>query len=234
MSRHFKTTEIQTFSGKAFDYANPNEHRMTINDITNSLAKVCRYGGHSKYHFSVAAHSYLVGRMMEIAGEDEEACFYGYVHDFPESVYCDLPRPMKNSLGNAGLLTEYKKMEKIFMERFYDNLNIRYPLEETIKTVEKYDILALEYEMANVLSSSDYTHEFLNIKDKDISYMNSVLTREGNAGRFFKDTKFLDNGSRYKMLFEFEEVFSHNEGDFAYGQHKSWANELKNRICNYI
>lgn len=212
--RNFKNTEIQLFSGEAYDYVDPSGHNMSLYDITKSLSLICRYNGHSQKHYSVAQHSCMVGDMMTIDGCTKEEILYGYTHDFGESVYCDLPQPLKVFFRGSDLLNSYTNIEEDFIYRVYRNLGMELPSEETKKKVKKYDILSLEFEMANILSNKIYGHEFIVIDDKKLN----------NIEAFSPEYK--------KYIVVLEKIFDCNEKDFAYSQDVDWAKELENKVEN--
>ena len=48
---------IRTFTGKYVDVFNLKEEDICIEDIAHALTTICRFGGHCKYHYSVAEHT---------------------------------------------------------------------------------------------------------------------------------------------------------------------------------
>ena len=48
------------YSGKLVDPLNLSSSDIDIEDIAHSLALQCRYGGHVKFHYSVAQHSVIL------------------------------------------------------------------------------------------------------------------------------------------------------------------------------
>jgi uncharacterized protein len=91
---------MQTRSGKAFDFINPDPASIDIFDIAHSLSNLCRFGGHSAYFYSVAEHSVHVSHTVPAA-----YAFTALMHDATEAYLIDLPRPLKD------LLPEYKEIE---------------------------------------------------------------------------------------------------------------------------
>jgi hypothetical protein len=55
---------IQTFTGKQFNFADPQPDQICIEDIAHALANICRFNGHIKTHYSVAAHSVIASYLV--------------------------------------------------------------------------------------------------------------------------------------------------------------------------
>ena len=55
---------IQTYSGKKFWLDPPMWDQIDIIDIAHALSMTCRYGGHSKFFYSVAQHCCLMSRLV--------------------------------------------------------------------------------------------------------------------------------------------------------------------------
>jgi hypothetical protein len=92
---------MQTASGRAYWPADPSHEDVDINDIAHALSMLCRYGGHSRWFYSVAEHSVLVSRMVP-----PEWALHGLLHDATEAYLVDVPRPIKRHLTN------YKELEQ--------------------------------------------------------------------------------------------------------------------------
>jgi 5'-nucleotidase len=81
---------ITTASGL---YVNPLDLKpelVRVEDIAHSLGNLCRYTGHTKYHYSVAQHSIYVSKLVP-----EELAFPALFHDAQEFVLNDVSRPIK-------------------------------------------------------------------------------------------------------------------------------------------
>lgn len=84
---------IQTFSRRHFWPCDPSADEVSIEDIAHALANICRFGGHSRSHYSVAQHSVLVSRLCWPADT-----LWGLLHDAAEAYVGDLVRPLKRDL----------------------------------------------------------------------------------------------------------------------------------------
>jgi 5'-deoxynucleotidase YfbR-like HD superfamily hydrolase len=100
-----------TTSGVRYYPLDPRAEDVKIEDIAHSLAKQCRWGGHSKRFYSVAEHSVLVS-----AKVPREHALTALLHDATEAYLIDLPRPIKAHMP------QYKKLEllnwRVIAERF--------------------------------------------------------------------------------------------------------------------
>jgi hypothetical protein len=68
---------------------------VNIHDIAHSLAMQCRFGGHTKFHYSVAQHSVYVAERVFDVTKDPTRALLGLLHDGSEAYLTDLPRPVK-------------------------------------------------------------------------------------------------------------------------------------------
>lgn len=87
-------TQIGTGSGY-FDFAAPAAKDVSAWDVAAALAKVCRFGGHCRFFYSVAEHSMLVRDLVVSAGHSELASA-ALLHDAHEAYVGDWPTPLKD------------------------------------------------------------------------------------------------------------------------------------------
>lgn len=83
-------------SGKVFDYLEPKADMIDIDDIAWGLAKCGRYANQlpGSLVFSVAQHSCMIHDKAP-----PEHKFSGLMHDSPEYVVLDVPKPLKMIIG---------------------------------------------------------------------------------------------------------------------------------------
>jgi hypothetical protein len=80
-------------AGGIVDLLEPTPAMVDFDEIAESLAKICRFGGHTALHWSVAQHSVLCAREAS-----PRAAPYALLHDAHETVLGDLTTPFKNAL----------------------------------------------------------------------------------------------------------------------------------------
>lgn len=85
---------IQTFTGRAFHYEDPQPEDIHIEDIAQALSNQCRFAGHCARFYSVAEHSLLVSQQLV----DPELRMMGLLHDATEAYVIDMPKPLKSLL----------------------------------------------------------------------------------------------------------------------------------------
>ncbi len=91
-------TWLQTYTGVAFDLANPRPEDVRTEDIAHALGRLPRYVGHCRRHYSVAEHCVLIARWLPRGHQ-----MGGLLHDAPEAYVGDMSAPMKQALGPEAL-----------------------------------------------------------------------------------------------------------------------------------
>ena len=90
---------IQLASGEYFDFLNPCDTPLTIEDIAAGLSRMCRFNGQLGDHvstdaiYTIAQHSVLASENCEPGYE-----FEALMHDSAESVIADITSPLKQLL----------------------------------------------------------------------------------------------------------------------------------------
>lgn len=112
--------------GLAFDFADPRPEAIDIEDIAWSLSQMLRFNGHTRFAYSVAAHS--IGVSYLVPAED---AFEGLMHDAAEAYVGDVVRPLKKLLGRAfGDLED--RIEQIIAAKF----GLRWPWPPSVKVAD--------------------------------------------------------------------------------------------------
>ncbi|MEX0596238.1 MAG: HD family hydrolase, partial [Candidatus Paceibacterota bacterium] len=92
--------EIQTYKGHFFNFQDLENNVIDIDDICHSLSNQNRWSGHTKFFYSVLQHSCICCIKAWNQHEDSKIAFEALMHDAPEYVFVDLPRPLKRLLND--------------------------------------------------------------------------------------------------------------------------------------
>lgn len=140
---------ITTYSGKEIDLLNFKVTDIEIVDIAKGLSNECRWGGQTPYHYSVAAHSlFVANRFFDVRKK-----LIALLHDAPEYILKDIPKPLKN------LLPEYVVIEKRLAETIYKRFNI-IPLQNELDEIKYMDKEVEKYEFEKMFIQKSETLKF--------------------------------------------------------------------------
>jgi len=99
MSDHYKGTGVWMRSGAIVDLARPEAGPFLIEDIAQRLSITYRYGGSTKFTYSVAQHSIIMSRWLEAELDYEPSVWMAaLLHDAAEAYVGDMGRGVKNFL----------------------------------------------------------------------------------------------------------------------------------------
>lgn len=134
-------TNIATVSGSYFDYVDLDSNRVSLGDIATGLGNECRYAGQVHDHYSVAQHSVLVSKLLQIEFDNmgQETLLYGLFHDASEAFCKDIPTPLKK------LLPGYYEIEARVQDWLCSQFRIN-PADVDMQAVQTADLMALRIE----------------------------------------------------------------------------------------
>lgn len=89
---------LLTATGRRFFLLDPQPSEVHVADVAHALAHTCRFGGHTRWHYSVAQHSVLVADMVIDAGRPDLE-LVALLHDATEAYVGDCIRPLKRELA---------------------------------------------------------------------------------------------------------------------------------------
>jgi 5'-deoxynucleotidase YfbR-like HD superfamily hydrolase len=144
-----------------FDFNDPENSDITLDNIVESLSCIKRFNGHSNIKWSVLQHSVLVYELSRYYNESKNLQIHCLVHDFHEAFVSDIPSPFKRYLKDVHNIdinpycNQYDKY--IYDKIFKDSLPL--PTKEEKEIIKKYDNLALEIERRMCF---DETHDWNN------------------------------------------------------------------------
>lgn len=127
---------INTVSGHLINFNAPKTDQIKIDDIINSLANICRFGGHVRKFYSVAQHSVLVAALAPPSLKKA-----ALLHDACEAYLGDVVKPLKVKLGG-----NYRQLEMDFLVELSTKFNLN--PHDLVMGVKQYDkeALTLEHE----------------------------------------------------------------------------------------
>lgn len=117
---------IMLHSGISFDLKKPSPSLFNISDIAHSLSKLCRFGGHTPFFYSVAQHCVLVSDLLPLKLQ-----LAGLLHDAAEAYIGDVTAPLKH------LLPEYREIEQSIERALFSAFGIHYPLDAQVKLADE-------------------------------------------------------------------------------------------------
>lgn len=121
---------MQLASGRPFWPLDPRPEDIEIEDIVAALSKLCRFGGHSRFFYSVAHHSLILCAIAIAGGASKDVRKWTLLHDAAEAYVVDLPRPIK------AMLPDYKKMEDRVLRAIATRFDLSWPMPDVVKELD--------------------------------------------------------------------------------------------------
>jgi 5'-deoxynucleotidase YfbR-like HD superfamily hydrolase len=145
-----------TYTGIQFYPLNPKPEMVCIEDIAHHLSRLCRFGGATKQHYSVAQHSLLVSSMLQ-----GELAFLGLMHDATEAYCNDLVRPLKYAIPF------YREIEHLIWGAIAAKFGLPATNPSDIPELKQADNAALMTERRDLLVKTSHNWS---IKEKPLSF----------------------------------------------------------------
>jgi 5'-deoxynucleotidase YfbR-like HD superfamily hydrolase len=140
---------IATVTGKKFFLLSPKLEDIDIQDIAHALAMQCRWTGHTKFHYSIAQHSYYCSFL----GPESEA-FDRLMHDASEAYIGDLNRPLKH-YTEAGIA--YRRQEAVIQRAIAERFGFSIIEPISVKIADNMMLYAEKNQIMNIrFEASDY------------------------------------------------------------------------------
>jgi hypothetical protein len=123
---------MQTCHGRQYWPLDPRAEDVSIFDIADALAKLCRYGGHCRQFYSVAEHCVLMAFSPRCPPEQRLAAL---MHDASEAYLVDIPRPIKKHLAG------YADIEDRNMRVIAEKFGFSWPMPAAVKMLDEAILL---------------------------------------------------------------------------------------------
>lgn len=163
-----ESTWIQTYTGRLFDPVTPDPKSIVIEDIAHALSNICRFTGHSKWHYSVAQHCVLVSLYVPIGLE-----LTGLLHDASEAYLTDISHPVKHSRFMDGYRELEARVERALAERF----DLVWPWAKEVKQID-LEVFSAE---AKILMNPELLAQWILPKDLPGLYIERLSPNEAEG-----------------------------------------------------
>ncbi len=179
---------IKTWCGRRVNPLALMPADVLIMDIAHSLARQCRYQGHTGGFLSVARHSIEVSQYLVDHGRPDLA-LHGLLHDASEAYLGDVPRPMKHQREFDG----YRKAEERADQAIAQVFGLAWPMPPEVHEADRRVLLDLELPNMRVNYDGNYVQDEEEFMERYMTLTNARLsppTLIGLAGyaRSGKDT----------------------------------------------
>ena len=142
MSLNVASAWILTASGRRFSLDDPRPEDVHPDDLAHALSHLCRFGGHTRVHYSVAQHSVLVASLLP-----PRLALAGLLHDAAEAYVGDCVGPL------AHRLPEFRSVELRILEVIGERFGVPFA-DFRSGEVRNADAVALLTERASFLPPS--------------------------------------------------------------------------------
>ncbi len=147
-------TTMETYTGRFVDAVDLKREDIDLRDIAHALSLICRFGGHCKRFYSVAAHSIHCHDQALRYGYSRDVAVLALLHDAGEAYWHDMGRPLKVAEG-MGDYNAYLDNAQALVEGFLGIGDLRTELREAVVGLvgekRKIDLV----EVSNIIKDID-------------------------------------------------------------------------------
>ena len=129
-------------SGQRFEFDQPEPEMIDPHDIAHHLAMIPRFTGATRWHYSVAQHSFLVSLRVP-----KEHALQALLHDASEAYLNDIAMPLKHHR----IMKEYRALETRVQRMIYLKFGVEPVMHRTVKqadlvmlATEKRDLMPVD------------------------------------------------------------------------------------------
>jgi len=134
---------IETYTGVMFNFLDPKQEDIKIEDIAHSLSLQCRFTGHCKQFYSVAEHSIAIADHLAKKYRDRKLTLAGLLHDASEAYLSDLASPLKQQLDHYDIIEM----------NLQAHLEVKFDIDLRDLRIKEADIVMLSQEASQLLPS---------------------------------------------------------------------------------
>jgi 5'-deoxynucleotidase YfbR-like HD superfamily hydrolase len=139
-----------------FDILNPTVDMIDIRDIAHAGSNLCRFTGHTKYHYSIAQHEWSGSHIIP-----REYALEFLLHDAAESYVNDMSRPLKH-MTECG--DHYRPVE----EKIQAVIRLKFGLPAVQSPIiHKYDNMMLMAEKRQLMGKAVWSTEEMRMCNVD-------------------------------------------------------------------
>lgn len=142
--------QLLTWSGKFVDPLAVTVDDVDIKDIAHSLARQCRFGGHTAGFLSVARHCLWVSE--ECSQYGPLMALWGLLHDATETYVGDMISPLKH----GGSMEEFRDAEDRIERVIANTFSLPLPMPQEVHEADHYITNVLERNDLRYTWSSTY------------------------------------------------------------------------------
>lgn len=143
-----KRAWIITFTGKKFYHLAPTPEMVDITDIAHALSMLCRWTGHTRFHYSVAQHSIYASHLVP-----KQFALAALLHDSSEAYLGDMNRPLKHFTA-AG--PAYREIEEKVEAVIFGKFGVPFPLPEEVKEADTQMLYAEKAQLMTITEATKY------------------------------------------------------------------------------
>lgn len=181
----------QSYTGRRIRVLDPSPDQVDIVDIAHALSNVCRFGGMTREHYSVAQHSVLVS-----ANVSEEHALAGLLHDAAEAYVGDVVTPLKRMPAMAAA---YLPVEEAWLRAIGERFGVE--LVALPAEVREADLRALLTEKRDLMPPMPEVslHDWLHVPEgfavpEPFEQVIVALTPAGAERLFLREWRALGGG----------------------------------------
>jgi len=135
---------ILTHKGHAFSFNDLDSNVYDLDDIAHALSLMCRFGGMTDFHYSVAQHSCYMAEEIWRETHDPVQALDGLMHDAEEYVMGDMKTPLKNMMPEFRAMSA--KVDRAIRREFHQ-FGVPFEMQPLTKEYDTRILLDEKYAM---------------------------------------------------------------------------------------